>query len=416
MVKDHWDSFPRRTSYCGRDRLTKEYFKNPDLSVRKLFSSFQEYFLKSTGTQLSMRYPTYFNFFRLNCSYSFILPRTDVCDFCTECETLLAANSADPCKIFLLQHKDKVKQYESLKEEYLVKLKTGSLKDTLILEFDYGQNLALPKLNVPSQFHKRLLWFYIFNIHCHNDNSSFFYHFLEVDAKKNYNSVCSFLYDFASKKLLENRQFKAIILFSSSCREQNKNITMTRFCSWFAKVNEVEIFHIFSVRGHSYSQCDINFGSYGNRLKKVEKVENADEYISIINSCREKVVEAANLIEDWCEALSKISLKSPTSEISSFSLQQYVKLQYLCSGDVCVYTTYDENTFQTFKIFEDLSQKSKTQLGLKRVNSTGISEAKKKDLLSLMRFLTPESQKWYDDIFDKSKVIYGYVRSDDSEE
>jgi len=35
----------------------------------------------------------------------------------------------------------------------------------LVVEFDYGQNHLIPKVNVNSQFYKKLLWLYVFNAH-----------------------------------------------------------------------------------------------------------------------------------------------------------------------------------------------------------------------------------------------------------
>lgn len=64
----------------------------------------------------------------------------------------------------------------------------------LVIEFDYGQNLPLPKLNVTSQFYKRLMWLYLFNVHVHNDDTSHFYCFLKSDSKKGPDSVASFVY------------------------------------------------------------------------------------------------------------------------------------------------------------------------------------------------------------------------------
>lgn len=72
--------------------------------------------------------------------------------------------------------------------------------DTVVLEFDYAQNLPLPKPTVNKQFYKRLLWLYLFNIHCHNDGTSLMYSFIESKTKKGANSVCSFLFDFLQKK------------------------------------------------------------------------------------------------------------------------------------------------------------------------------------------------------------------------
>lgn len=54
----------------------------------------------------------------------------------------------------------------------------------LVLEFHYGQNLPLAKLNVTKKIYKRIIWFYGFNVHNHRDDTLFFYTFIESEAKK----------------------------------------------------------------------------------------------------------------------------------------------------------------------------------------------------------------------------------------
>jgi len=90
----------------------------------------------------------------------------------------------------------------------------------MALEFDYGQNLPLPKLAVTRQFYERLLWMNVFNIHCHVTNVSALYWFTENQAKKDPNSVCSFIYNIISRKSDTDR-VKKMCLFSNSAGGQN---------------------------------------------------------------------------------------------------------------------------------------------------------------------------------------------------
>lgn len=73
-------------------------------------------------------------------------------------------------------HETKVAGYKTLKQEVLRNAKSDNT--SLVLEFDYGQNLPLPRLTVTSLFYKRQLWYYAFNIHCHNDDVSTHVHIL----------------------------------------------------------------------------------------------------------------------------------------------------------------------------------------------------------------------------------------------
>ena len=75
-------------------------------------------------------------------------------------------------------------------------------KDALVLEFDYAQNLPLPRIPVNYQFYKRLLWYFIFNVHLFERNKFYMFTFIEGEAKKGANSVCSFLWRALSENVV----------------------------------------------------------------------------------------------------------------------------------------------------------------------------------------------------------------------
>lgn len=100
----------------------------------------------------------------------------------------------------------------------------------MILDFDYAHNRPLSKLSVTSQFYKRFLWMYIFNIHCHNNDSSILYWYLENEGTKDSNSVCSLLYRYISEKV--NDGVRKIVLFSDGAGSQNKSEHVGKFFAW----------------------------------------------------------------------------------------------------------------------------------------------------------------------------------------
>lgn len=126
--------------------------------MKKLFESFQEYFFSKTNKPLGMKYKT-----------SKVLKNHT--RFGNQ------ANPNHPCQNTYHLHMKKYEKYKDIKANYLKMAKEDP--SLLVLEFDYAQNRPLPKLSVNSQFYKRLLWMYIFNIHCHNDGSSVLYWYLE---------------------------------------------------------------------------------------------------------------------------------------------------------------------------------------------------------------------------------------------
>lgn len=183
---------------------------------------------KNLLTNLKMQYKTYFAYFKKNCHYSFKKPKSNGCDFCTANEIILSVNPNDPCKVSYMIHKRKVEKYMSTKRELLKRCETEI--NVLVVEFDYGQNLPVLKLNVTSQFHKRLLWLYLFNVHFHNDRSLYMYYFIETLSKEG-----TFSGVFLFKRLAQNSSISEIFLLSDACGGQNKNFVFFLSACGFLK-------------------------------------------------------------------------------------------------------------------------------------------------------------------------------------
>lgn len=109
----HLQTIPHKKSHYGQQKSERLYFENPNLTVVELFRLFQSYFLETTGKKLKMAYKTYYEFFHTRCNFSFRKPKSDVCDFCIECETKLASNPNDECLLQYRVHKKKQKHIRS---------------------------------------------------------------------------------------------------------------------------------------------------------------------------------------------------------------------------------------------------------------------------------------------------------------
>lgn len=204
LVLEHLALLPHSEShYTDSKRL---YFEDSSLTIKDIFISFQEFFLSKNGTPLKMQYNTYHRWFRENSPYSLQKPRTDVCDFCAKCKIKLKINPNDACKEIFDKHTELIGQYVKKKKTEILK---NCKKDTstLVFEFDYGQNLVCPKLNVNSHYYNQKLVMNVFNIHCHNDKNSAFYWFCEHTSSKTSDTVSSFLQDFV-KLYLPNEKVK----------------------------------------------------------------------------------------------------------------------------------------------------------------------------------------------------------------
>lgn len=95
---------------------------------------------------------------------------------------------------------------------------------------------------------------------------------------------------------------------SDSAGGQNKNQTYLRFCSYLSKSLNVEVMHIFPVRGHSFGQCDRSFGVIRNNMKSLQTVELPKEYLERIVTSRKSptpfmLVDDSSIVFDWDKAL-----------------------------------------------------------------------------------------------------------------
>ena len=132
----------------------------------RLYELFLEYYTQKTGVpNPPLNESTYSKYFQCHLNFTFSRPHSDVCNTCFE--NRFNQESAE-CK----EHKKNVEDYSRLKKSILAD------KTALCLEFDFGQNLPLPKIPVSDQFYKRLIWLHMFNVNVFgNHKQSYMYFF-----------------------------------------------------------------------------------------------------------------------------------------------------------------------------------------------------------------------------------------------
>lgn len=111
------------------------------------------------------------------------------------------------------------------------------------------------------------------------------YTYLETDCTKDPDTEVSFLYhnnDYISNRLQESNNLKEIVLKSDNAGGQNKNHKMM-FCYFLAVKFKVKVSQLYPVRGHSYCQCDRNFGAYSNVLRRTARMATSKDYDKIIS-------------------------------------------------------------------------------------------------------------------------------------
>lgn len=404
LAKTHLTLIPSRASHYSRNKSKKRYFENPNLNTKQLYDAFLSYYREQTGRPLKLHYKTYHSFFLNKMNYAFIVPRTDMCDYCSECCVKLKSNPNDECKMKYEVHCRRYRAFKNIKNDLISRSKENDSK-ILVLEFDYAQNLPLPKTNETAQFYKRLMWLYVFNIHCHNDSSSALYYYLETESKKNPETVCSFLYDFIKYKF-ELKQYDEVYLLSDSTSGQNRNKMMATFCSWLAMDQEITITHIFPVVGHSFGQCDRNFGVYGNKLKKEEKIHNVNKYLDILAASRTNpspflLKNGTNSLKNWSKEFENVLKYNIKSNKTAFKIMSYCRIRYPPTGGILAASAYFGG-FQPFSYFKKRDILPNLYERLLPPPRVKMNPAKEKDVRNLFKFLSVEDRQWYEECFRAS--------------
>lgn len=227
LIQEHCQRIPHHESHYSREKTKLNYFDDSSITLHRLYIAFVEYYASVTGELdepiSEVTYAVYFNY---NVPFSFGTPRTDVCNLCYTYEK-------NP------SNKKELEEHKSLIEDYKIEKKSMlSTKSVLHLEFDFGQNLALPKLPVNEQFFCRLLWLYIFNVHVFQSENSYMFHCLEGNMKKGANSVCNFV-EYVIKKELEQNYYNKIYLYSDAAGSQNRNYLALRFFSLLSEKYQI---------------------------------------------------------------------------------------------------------------------------------------------------------------------------------
>ena len=193
----------------------------------------------------------------------------------------------------------------------------------------------------------------------------------------------------------DNIQHKKIVLFSDACGGQNKNYTVFAYLPTLSMQLDVDIWHVFSVRGHSYCQCDRNFGMYSQKKKKLERMETAEEYIKLIRNSRDPpftMVQCGHNILNYYEK----SFKKTVLHLKSMKISRAYVIHYLPNESVEIFEIYTETNVSNFKI------KTKVELSGSEINPppiVGITEANLKNQKSLLKYLTPKGEAFFNEYF-----------------
>lgn len=212
----------------------------------------------------------YREIFKTKFNLGFGNPKSDVCSKCDAQQGGIA-------------HKEAAKRaHAAMKSDRDQARQDGG---PIYITFDLQKTLPLPKIPTSIAFYLRQLWMYNLGVHLVTANleNGYMQTWLENEAGRGANEICSALLAFLEVASEQLRQSKHLIAWSDSCGGQNKNFTVVTFWQYVLSTKRFEVIdHKFPEVGHSYMDSDRDFGLIEKATSKIERIYSAEEYRKII--------------------------------------------------------------------------------------------------------------------------------------
>lgn len=395
-IDEHIRSFPLKESHYSSKHIQ---YLEANLNVKIMY----ELFLKKYPHYQCVKYDYYRKYFNDNHGYRFGRPQVDVCSTCEELEAKIKSSSLNENakRVAVAEkiiHLKRAKKFYNKQKEVLALCKER--KDVGAIVFDYMQNLPIPKIPVQEMFYLRKLWLYVFCVHDLKTNSADFYTYHEGEAKRGPDEVCSLLW-----KTIQNMDpsVKELHVFSDACGGQNRNNTLIRFFLTLVAKNRFEkIYQYFPVRGHSFLQCDRNFGTAKRLIRRRDRIYVPNEYNNLISAAKirgfsVKPVSSNEILDfknSWQQCFKK-TCKS-LDKATTFKISQYRSFEYSSShkGYLTCSELIDGFVKATF-LLQKPSTIPKIPETLAYVTKIPINEKKMNDIKKIIQYIPDEFKDFY---------------------
>lgn len=394
LVKNHINSFPRDDSHYGRGKSEKEYLSS-DLNVTKLFEAFK---IKYPDSEIKIKFyrKVFLTDFK---KLSFHRPRVDTCKTCDllscKSKSLNTREVQEAKKKLEIHHRKAENAYNLMKKEASDSMLPNSTICNIVM--DLQKVFPLPKLSHSDMYYSRQLSCYNFGLHVSDTDDGIMCVWHEGDSGRGGNQIASCLLQAINSDTLKTGK-RNLSIWSDNCGGQLKNrmvVFLYIFLISCGLMDKIE--HKFLMSGHSYSSADRDFGIIERRAK-VSKMEVVEDVIQVIQSARTikpfKTIEMADKFFNF-DAASRTFINTKALGISKVTCLRITKDE---PGYVSYKKSYSEleewskcYVFQGGVTVEDIKD---MQL-LKLDGNLPISEAKKKDLLSMIDFLKEEKKDFY---------------------
>lgn len=406
LIGQHIKSFKGRNSHYSLNKSKRTYLPQ-DLNITKMWKLYNALYNNN-----KVSYDTYRKVFLNDFNIGFGYPRSDTCSFCDSQKVEVDFYTSQLQKSHLndAQKRELQTKLKRLETEVKVhktranvfydrkraaKKKARKEESFEAITMDFSKNLPTPNIATNDVYYKRQLTFISFNIHVLSNGEAIFYTYPQTIAKKGADDVTSLMYHFCFNYLPES--VRHLEIYCDSCSGQNKNYTMFRFLHFLVhgkkRFDTIKV--TFPIRGHSYLECDKDFGLINQKAV----VEIPDQWVHEFEIARAKptpfkVISCSQeMFLAWTAFLTPYYKK--TSPLATRPVKE-IFFNLECPRTTQARDTYNGSKISYIIIPNKNNRSWANQEPLKLYNQLIPVPIKKyTDLQNLKRFVSQENQTYY---------------------
>lgn len=388
-IKEFLDNFPKyKSHYCENSKV---YF-SPDLNKQLLYDMYREKCVDFVGKTVFNKYFEEYNI-------GFYVPRVDTCKTCDIFNNNMKNTLDETCTREINQKQEEhIKRAEKVRKLLKESSELAKTDDSvLVLTFDMQKTAPLPRINTSIVFYKRQLWVYNVGIHNCKDESASMMVWLEGEARRGSQEVCSCIYKYLQD--YDTEKIKYIKTFSDACGGQNKNKTIICFFMYCCNKFNVESWcHSYLESGHSYLPNDRDFGQIAKKAKNSCTIYDLDQWINIIKTARKihpfHVTKMKGQFVNINALTSNATYNNKhTTSTDKFNFSKMTSFTVSKNSNIVQYTERGSDVVHSLTY----PQHDVTELSLADTTCP-ISKEKYKDLMSLMSLIPNVYKDFYENL------------------
>lgn len=288
-IKEHINKFPHYTShYSRRDNPNRKYL-DPRLNLKLMYDLYVT-FCRDEKQVEPVKESFYRHIFNTQFNLSFHRPNTDTCVTCDKLQIIIDHGQEQEAKEQASLQKD----LHIHKAEVARKAKNDchNINDEsqVAICFDLQKTMPTPYVTSSKAYYCRQLWTYNLCIHNLATGNANMYTWHEGQASRGCNAIVSCLLKFITTL---PPHVKHLTAFTDNCGGQNKSHIIVKFWLYIVRNTHIEsVDHRFLISGHSYNECDQDFGLIEKKKKQCKRDLYIPEHWSelIASSCRKFAV------------------------------------------------------------------------------------------------------------------------------